>query len=308
MKQNLYKRNAAHGIGLRFQAQHPLVALLYYCELFAALFLFDSLFYTAVILIWMTPLACRMVGARRALRILGGALVLGGLLLALNPLLNSEGIHILFYLGERPVTMESLLYGVHNLLLIAALLILFPSLNVLLDSERILFLFSRLMQTSALILSMAMRFVPLLTRRARELRQLHRQEGGSLPARLRHAGKLLGALLDWTMEEGMQSARTLRARGYGAKSRSFYCVFRFTARDAGASIFLLAGLGLLIGLRIFGAGKWLYFPAFDAPRMDFLQAAGLCALCLVCGYPFLLEAGSRALCWAAAHKRGEILV
>ena len=118
--------------------------------------------------------------------------------------------------------MESLLYGAHNLLLIAALLMVFPSLNVLLDSERILFLFSRLMQTSALILSMSMRFVPLLTRRARELRQLHRQDGEGLPARLSHAGKLLGALLDWTMEEGMQSSRTLRARGYGAQSRSFY--------------------------------------------------------------------------------------
>lgn len=293
---------------MRFQAQHPLVALLYYCELFAALFLFDSLFYTAVILIWMTPLACRTAGTRRALRLLGGALLFGGLLLVLNPLLNSEGIHILFYLGERPVTMESLLYGMHNLLLIAALLMVFPSLNVLLDSERILFLFSRLMQTSALILSMAMRFVPLLTRRAWELRQLHRQEGGGLPARLRHAGKLLGALLDWTMEEGMQSARTLRARGYGAQRRSFYGTFRFTARDACASCFLLAGLGLMIGLRILGAGKWLYFPAFDAKRMDLLQAAGLVMLCLTCGYPFLLEAGSRALCWVAAHRRREILV
>ena len=158
----------------------------------------------------MMPLACRTAGIQKTLRLLGGAVLLGGLLLVLNPLLNSDGIHILFYLGERPVTMESLLYGAHNLLLIAALLMVFPSLNVLLDSERILFLFSRLMQTSALILSMSMRFVPLLTRRARELRQLHRQDGEGLPARLSHAGKLLGALLDWTMEEGMQSSRTLR--------------------------------------------------------------------------------------------------
>lgn len=138
-------------LSLRFQAQHPVVALLYYCEMFAALFLFDSLFYTAVILIWMMPLACRTAGIQKTLRLLGGAVLLGGLLLVLNPLLNSDGIHILFYLGERPVTMESLLYGAHNLLLIAALLMVFPSLNVLLDSERILFLFSRLMQTSALI-------------------------------------------------------------------------------------------------------------------------------------------------------------
>ena len=164
------------------------------------------------------------------------------------------------------------------------------------------------MQTSALILSMSMRFVPLLTRRARELRQLHRQDGEGLPARLSHAGKLLGALLDWTMEEGMQSSRTLRARGYGAQSRSFYGVFRFTARDAGASCLLLTSLGLMIGLRILGAGKWLYFPAFEAPHMDFLQAAGLTVLCLTCGYPFLLEAGSRTLCWIDAHRRRELLV
>ena len=58
---------------------------------------------------------------------------------------------------------------------------------------------------------------------------------------------------------------------------------------------LLTSLGLMIGLRILGAGKWLYFPAFEAPHMDFLQAAGLTVLCLTCGYPFLLEAGSRIL-------------
>ena len=51
---------------MRFQAQHPLVALLYYCELFAALFLFDSLFYTAVILIWMMPAGQRAHGERCA--------------------------------------------------------------------------------------------------------------------------------------------------------------------------------------------------------------------------------------------------
>ncbi len=100
MKQNLYGKNAAQMLSLRFQAQHPVVALLYYCEMFAALFLFDSLFYTAVILIWMMPLACRTAGIQKTLRLLGGAVLLGGLLLVLNPLLNSDGIHILFYLGN----------------------------------------------------------------------------------------------------------------------------------------------------------------------------------------------------------------
>lgn len=39
MKQNLYGKNAAQMLSLRFQTQHPVVALLYYCEMFAALFL-----------------------------------------------------------------------------------------------------------------------------------------------------------------------------------------------------------------------------------------------------------------------------
>ena len=80
MKQNLYGKNAAQMLSLRFQTQHPVVALLYYCEMFAALFLFDSLFYTAVILIWMMPLACRTAGIQKTLRLLGGAVLLGGLL------------------------------------------------------------------------------------------------------------------------------------------------------------------------------------------------------------------------------------
>ena len=133
---------------MRFQAQHPLVTLVYYIGVFMALFLFNSLCYTAVILAWMLLLACRTAGGRKSLRLLFGAVLFGGILLLINPLVNSEGLHILFYLGERPITLESLLYGTHNLLLIVALLLVFPSLNLLMDSERILFLFSRFLQAS----------------------------------------------------------------------------------------------------------------------------------------------------------------
>lgn len=293
---------------MRFQAQHPLVALAYYIGIFTALFLFDSLVYTAVILAWTLLLACRTAGGRKALRLFAGAFFFGCVLLLINPLVNSEGVHILFYLGERPVTLESALYGAHNLLLLTALLLVFPSFNLLLGSERILFLFSKSLRASALILAMAMRFVPLLTRRARELLQLHRQEGGSLPARLRRTGKLLGALLDWTMEDGMQAARTLRARGYGGGGRTSYGAFRFTARDAGALALLLAAMLLLVGLRVWGAGKWLYFPAFAPAAFGPVQAAGVGALCLFCGYPFWLEAGSGLLRTLETHQRGDILV
>ncbi|MDY5590686.1 MAG: energy-coupling factor transporter transmembrane component T [Candidatus Fimivicinus sp.] len=308
MKRVLDVQSAACRQDMRFQAQHPLVTLVYYIGVFMALFLFNSLCYTAVILAWMLLLACRTAGGRKSLRLLFGAVLFGGILLLINPLVNSEGLHILFYLGERPITLESLLYGTHNLLLIVALLLVFPSLNLLMDSERILFLFSRFLQASALILTMAMRFVPLLTRRARELLQIYRQEGGGLLLRLRHTGKLLGALLDWTMEEGMQSSRTLRARGYGGRNRTFYSAFRFTVRDAGSLCLLTVAAALLMGLRFFGAGKWMYFPAFTAPLLNGIQAGGLGLLCFFCGYPFLLEAGSRIFHALETHRRRTILV
>lgn len=293
---------------LRLQAMHPLIALIYYVGVFAALFFFNSMAHTAVILFWLLLLAARTAGVRKTLRLFAGAMLFGALLMLLNPLVNGEGIHILFYLGERPVTLESLLYGAHSLLLFAALLLVFPSLNVLLDSERILYLFSYALRTSALILAMAMRFIPLLAGRAEELRLLHRQAEPHRLARVRHAGRLLGALLDWTVEEGLQSSRTLRARGYNGGKRTFYAHFRFTLRDAGALALLAAVIGLLLFLRFSGAGTWIYFPAFMTPAFDGVQAAGLTALCLFCGCPFLLEAGSRLLCSLENRRRGDFLV
>lgn len=293
---------------LRLQAMHPLVALAYYIGVFATLFCFDSITYTAALFGWMLLLACRTAGGRKTLRLLMGAALFGALLMMLNPLINGEGIHILFYLGERPVTLESLLYGAQRLLLFAALLLVFPSFNVLLDSERILYLFSHALRTSALILMMAMRFVPLLARRAEELRLLYRRAEPRRLARIRHAGRLLGALLDWTVEEGLQSARVLRARGYRGGKRTFYAAFRFTLRDAAALAVLAAAIVALVACRFCGAGKWLYFPAVALPAFDGVQAAGLVLLCLFGGYPFLLEAGSRLLCSLENRKRGELLV
>lgn len=307
-KKNGAERGAAQALDMRFQAQHPLVALAYYVGLFAILFLFDSLVYTAVTLLWLLLLACRAAGVGKTLRLFGCAVGFGCLLLCVNPLVNSEGVHILFYLGEHPVTLESALYGVHNLLLVTALLLVFPSLNRLMDSERILFLFSKLLGSSALILTMSMRFVPLLTGRAKLLLALNRQAGGKAAGRLRHMGRLLGALLDWTMEEGLQTSRTLRARGFGGEARTCYSAFRFTARDACSLCLLLAMMAVLAGLRLQSAGKWLYFPAFVPAAFNALQAAGLCLICLFCGYPFWLEGCSMALRGLETRRKGDLLV
>ncbi len=68
-------------------------------------------------------------------------LLLGLAVFIMNPLFSSRGATILFYLGQRPVTLESIVYGGLFALSLLGILLAFLAYNRVITPDRFLYLF-----------------------------------------------------------------------------------------------------------------------------------------------------------------------
>ena len=76
------------------------------------------------------------------------------------------------------------------------------------------------------------------------------------------------------MENAIETADSMRARGYGLPGRTAFSIFRFESRDARLLAWLLACGGLVIFGWAAGALAWRYYPTV---RGGFTGLTALCA-------------------------------
>jgi len=181
-------------------------------------------------------------------------LTLAGVFLAgtaLNPLLNHRGTTVLFVLNNNPVTLEALFHGAANALMIVSVMYWFGGMSRIMTSDKLLYIFGSALPKLSLILSMALRYIPMFARQTRAVNSaqkamgLYRDDGfvDGVRSRIR----VFSVMVMWALENGITTADSMEARGYGAARRSFFSIYRFTARDAlvTALSLVLAALALL---------------------------------------------------------------
>ena len=79
----------------------------------------------------------------------------------LNPVFNHEGATILFYLKDgNPMTLESIIYGIATAVMLVSAIGWFACFNEVITSDKLIYLFGRLLPSLSLMLSMTLRMVP----------------------------------------------------------------------------------------------------------------------------------------------------
>ena len=163
------------------------------------------------------------------------SLVLFVIMAAVNPLINHNGMTVLFY-SQRPSDHlgGDALRTVAAAMITAALYWL-RSFSKAMTSDKLLYLFGRLSPKISLILSMAIRYVELLRVRWRKIQDSQKALGlyddGNLIDALRGRARVLSILITWTLENGIVTAESMDARGYGTGRRTSFRLFRFKAAD-----------------------------------------------------------------------------
>ena len=224
------------------------------------------------------------VGLRRQVGFLVPVLVFTA---ALNPLFNHEGVTVLFYLQNgNPVTLEALCFGLASAVLMGASILWFTCCNAVFTTDKIIFLFGRIIPSLSLLISMTLRFVPRFKtylQTTMQVQQAMQAPKGKLGG-LRQALTAFSATVSWAMEQSIVTADSMKSRGYGAAGRTAYAIYRFERRDGVA-------LGILVALTLgtvlpwmTGAVEWVFYPAMTGnllgfgPILSYLSFAGICLM------------------------------
>ena len=213
-----------------------------------------------------------------------------------NPLFSHKGRTPLFFLNDNPVTLEAILYGASFALTLTAVLLTGKCMTKDASAERFTALVGRFFPKTATVLSVALRYVPLLKRRAGEIKEAQRGiglvSGGSLTDRAVLTAKNYSSLVGWSMVSAAESARSMRARYYGTAKRTSLDPFRFTARDGGMLVLMALCLAAVITGGASGALQFDFYPAL-AVKTGAMTAVSLAGGLLLAALPFLTEEWGR---------------
>lgn len=192
-----------------------------------------------------------------------------------NPLFSQQGSTQLLIVFGMPLYAESLLFGAVMAGMFTASVLWFWAARDMLPQDKVLSLLGNAAPTVSLMISMTMRLIPRLTRQGRTIasvqdvalscaddgeRSLAAGRRGLLRRRMRQSSVLMG----WAMEDSLETADAMRARGWGAAvRRTTYAQCRFSARDAAALLLIAAGGVASIAVAWSCAGAFTFYPSIS---------------------------------------------
>ena len=211
----------------------------------------------------------------------------------INPIFNQKGATPLFFVNNSAITMESVIYGIISGIMIAAVLVWFATFSEIMTTDRLLYVFGGLSPKLALILSMTLRYIPLFRRQINKTNSAQRALGlymdDTVPDKVRGGLRIFSIMVTWALENGVITADSMTARGYGIGRRSRFAVFRWQSRD----ILLAAISGTLFGAVLCGIGFDLvsfdYFPVITKIPFDGLSAAVYVFYGILAAVPVIIQ-------------------
>jgi energy-coupling factor transport system permease protein len=213
----------------------------------------------------------------------------------INPLFSHQGVTILAYLPDgNPLTLESIIYGVFAAFLLVTVIAWFSCFNTVMSSDKFVYLFGRIIPALSLVLSMSLRFVPRFISQIKVTSNAQRCVGrdvsnGGIIKRAKHGIKILSVMITWALENAIETADSMKSRGYGLPGRTAFSIYRFDSRDKRALLFLLlCGGGILAGV-ILGKLSFVYMPIMFGAKFDVWQAGLFILYFSLCALPIIIN-------------------
>lgn len=275
-----------------FAKFHPTVQFIYFSSvIFFAMFIREpvflgiSLIFSVIYVIYL--------GQEKSLKSLFLFIVPMFVLIAMiNPLFNHGGVTILFYLPDgNPFTMESLIYGFVSGGLFSGTMLWCICLRYIMTSDRIIYLFGRIAPKLSLLVSMILRFIPKLSSHFREVRNARKNIGrditqGNLRERTANGARIVSAVIQWAMENSVDTADSLESRGYGLARRTSFSLFKFEKRDFWILMIISACDICILSGYFLGELEFDYFPMISEMKWNFLLISVYAILCVM---PLILD-------------------
>lgn len=298
---------AEGGIAVKaFAELHPVVLTVYFLSVLAVAMLSTNPVLSAEALLGGI-LFCVTLQKRRAVAgDIAFYIPLFFLVAVTNPLFSHNGVTPLFFLNGNPVTLEAFAYGFAIALTVIGVMLWCKCAGAVMTSDKLLYLFGKIIPKLGLVLSMALRFLPMFRRQMKKVRSAQKTMGlyatrGAVD-KIRSHGRVFLAMISWSLENAMETAASMRARGYGTGKRTDFSLFRFTARDGVLLTVSACLMGVSAAGMAAGATGFTFYPRISALPLSPFSVAVYAAFGVLSVLPFAVEV-REAMVWKYYRSR-----
>lgn len=217
------------------------------------------------------------------------------LAVVVNPAFNHEGATILTYLPSgNPLTLESITYGIAAAMMLASVVIWFTCYNEVMTSDKFVYLFGRVTPALSLVLSMTLRFVPKFNAQIEVVSEAQRCVGrdisnGNILQRAKNGLTILSIMITWSLENAIETADSMKSRGYGLPGRTAFSIYRFDSRDRAVLLWLLfCGVYIISGWTTDGV-YFRYYPTIKGMELSAFPVSLMLIYLALCLTPVILN-------------------
>lgn len=230
-----------------FSRCHPVLNFFYFCSVLVFTMFVQHPVFLVISFVGAVVYGIVLNGWRKVLK-MNLLCTLPGLLIValLNPMFNHYGVTPLLYIESSGnwVTLEALIYGLVLGCVMFIVILWFSCYNKVMTSDKFIYLFGRIIPAMSLILSMALRFVPRFGRQLKMIRNGQKCAGRDISnagiiRKVKYGLNIFSILVTWALENAIETADSMKSRGYGLKGRTAFSIYRFDKRDTVAGLILL---------------------------------------------------------------------
>lgn len=248
-----------------FKGYHPLVNVLFFISIIAFGMLLRHPVYLVISFISSTAYYLKLSGKDGRKTVFRFLLPMFLFVVIINSFFNHYGVTTLFILPSgNNFTFEALVMGIVSGITVVSVIQWFFCCNEVVTEDKFMHIFGRILPKGALVVSMILRFVPLYRRRYKEISQARKCMGlngtDSFICKMKSTFKNIGILVSWSFENAIETADSMKARGYGLKGRTYYSRFQWHTGDTLALILLVLFDALIIFGLVSNSAYCIYNP------------------------------------------------
>ncbi|MEE5992844.1 MAG: energy-coupling factor transporter transmembrane component T [Oscillospiraceae bacterium] len=226
----------------------------------------------------------------------GSFAILFLVLVLVNPLVSHNGVTVLFVMNDNPITLEALLYGLNSAVMITGVLYWLRLFSMMMTSEKILCVFGAISPKIALVLSMALRFVPLLQNQAQKVSDAQKAIGyfqsDNIIDSIHQKMRVFDIVLTWSLENGIITANSMEARGYSVGKRSHFSIHPIRKNDVILILLTVILSGVCIMAMALHKMTFVFYPQIQATEPNLLALLGMICYAILVLLPSIIQKGT----------------
>lgn len=217
------------------------------------------------------------------------------LTIIINGLFNHYGVTNLYrFRNGNYLTLEAIAYGAALGGVFATVILWFGCYNAIMTTDKFLYVFGYGFPTVALIISMALRFVPLYRKKLKNISDGRKAIGkginqGNVYSRLKNGLGELSILITWAMENAIDTSDSMNSRGYGSGKRTRYNIYNFDISDMLCLLTMLFLMGMVIMGIFAGEANVQYNPSIKFQDISIYSVCIYIAYGLICNIPMIMD-------------------